>query len=140
MNYIYHFRFRAILLFNWSKWYSSKLFICLLFKTHWRDAAWDGLSFFLRVQLNYPEFLPEIDSTNQSSTLPPHSPYKTFHIRVNVQLRHAENIEASHLSSSEYFLSAGEKQPAKLLPPSLHEAPICEEAPRRTRVKVAVFE
>lgn len=53
------------------------------------------LPFFLRAQLNNPGFLPDIDSTNQSSTLPLHSPYKTFHIRVSVQPRRAQNIEAS---------------------------------------------
>lgn len=51
--------------------------------------------FFLQAQLNNPGFLPDIDSANQSSPLPSHTPYETFHIGVSVQPRCAENIETS---------------------------------------------
>lgn len=84
------------------------------------------LPFFLRAQLNNPGFLPDIDSTNQSSTLPLHSPIKLSTSEWACSRGVPRISKHLHLSGSDYFLSAREIQPANLLPPSLHEAPLCK--------------
>lgn len=72
--------------------------------------------FSLRAELNNPGSLPDIDNTNQSSTLPSHAPYKTFHIRASVQPRRAKNIETSP-SEKDRLFSKGPILPTFLLLP-----------------------